>query len=69
MGKIKLELNGRVVKLILLPENATIDKLRLNFLVIGLVGFSSVFDDGGAEVFSQPSEGICSVSSKHLIQA
>ena len=44
-------------------------KLRLNLLVIVLVGFSSVFDDGGAEEFSQPSEGICSVSSKHLRQA
>ena len=44
-------------------------QLRLNLLVIVLVGFSSVFDDGGAEEFSQPFEGICSVSSMHLIQA
>ena len=29
----------------------------------------SVFDDGGAEEIPQPSEGICSVSSKHLIKA
>ena len=41
----------------------------MNLLVIVLVGFSSVFDDGSAEEIPQPSEGICSVSSKHLIQA
>lgn len=41
---------------------ATVDQLNG-------VGFSSVLADGGAEKFSQPSEGICSVSSKHLIQA
>ena len=38
-------------------------------MVIVLVGFSSVFDDRGAEEIPQPSEGICSVSIKHLIKA
>ena len=43
-------------------------QLRLNLLVIVLVGLLPVLSFGGAEEIPQPSEGICSVSSKHLIQ-
>ena len=69
MGKVRLELFGRIVELKLLPEDAQWANLRLNLLVIVLVGLLPVLSFGGAEEIPQPSEGICSVSSKHLIQA